>query len=490
MNQTPLVTCILPTYNRREFIPNAIRLFLDQSYQNKELVIIDDGTDSVQDIVQAVNHPQIRYSYWPEKMAIGRKRNIGCELARGVLIAHWDDDDYYHPLRLEEQVKILLQSDRSVTGYNSVYFYNAKADRAIHYYEDPNTLVGATLLYRRAYWNAHRFPDVQIGEDTYFMRRVPSDQLIGTSGLNRFVIVDGHGSNVSDRNFDEWLARYPEVRIEAVRGVVKPFKPVSVVLGCVSWNTSDVTRDTIDGLKAEAARLNALGHQAFICAVDNGSGDGTQKWLRRHELNKLILNKTNRGNSFARNQIIDYARKQDADYILFIDGDIQPIPGSIYAMVSKCESGTLPAATGCLGAYSGNQTKNPSHITQSITSIPDSAIEQGAIAWTQYGVFRKEVFNSIKFTTTGPLSKAGWGFEDDDYFYQMVEAGFESVAFNHVVYLHRNMQSSCVNLIQAGEDPAELFNARKQQLIDTWGSSPRVARYLNPKRNMTFRMFA
>ena len=47
----PMVSCIMPTYNRREFIPNAIRYFLRQDYDNKELIIIDDGTDNIADLV-------------------------------------------------------------------------------------------------------------------------------------------------------------------------------------------------------------------------------------------------------------------------------------------------------------------------------------------------------------------------------------------------------------------------------------------------------
>ena len=47
----PLVSCIMPTYNRREFVPRAIRYFLRQDYANKELIIIDDGTDAIKDLV-------------------------------------------------------------------------------------------------------------------------------------------------------------------------------------------------------------------------------------------------------------------------------------------------------------------------------------------------------------------------------------------------------------------------------------------------------
>src|SRR5205807_10283597 len=56
---TPLVSCIMPTYNRRPFVPQAIQYFLRQDYINKELVIVDDGTDSVSDLVPAGE--RIRY---------------------------------------------------------------------------------------------------------------------------------------------------------------------------------------------------------------------------------------------------------------------------------------------------------------------------------------------------------------------------------------------------------------------------------------------
>ncbi len=54
----PLISCILPTANRRRFVPQAIRLFLAQDYPNKELVILDDGAESAADLVP--DDPQVR----------------------------------------------------------------------------------------------------------------------------------------------------------------------------------------------------------------------------------------------------------------------------------------------------------------------------------------------------------------------------------------------------------------------------------------------
>ena len=54
-----MVSCIMPTFNRREFVAQAIQYFLAQDYPCKELVIVDDGTESVADLVP--NDPRVRY---------------------------------------------------------------------------------------------------------------------------------------------------------------------------------------------------------------------------------------------------------------------------------------------------------------------------------------------------------------------------------------------------------------------------------------------
>jgi glycosyltransferase involved in cell wall biosynthesis len=92
------VTCIMPTADRRRFVPAAIRLFLEQDCEDKELVIVDDGSDRVGDIIP--QHPQIRYIALPRRIRLGAKRNLACEAARGDVIVHRDDDDWHAPWRL------------------------------------------------------------------------------------------------------------------------------------------------------------------------------------------------------------------------------------------------------------------------------------------------------------------------------------------------------------------------------------------------------
>src|SRR5207245_6042896 len=97
------ISCIMPTYNRRFFVPHAIRCFLRQDLAESELIVVDDGADSVADLMP--DDPRIRYIRLPERHTIGQKRNIGCAQAWGEIIVHWDDDDWMASWRLSYQVE-------------------------------------------------------------------------------------------------------------------------------------------------------------------------------------------------------------------------------------------------------------------------------------------------------------------------------------------------------------------------------------------------
>ena len=80
ISRQPLVSCIMPTANRRAFIPQAIRYFLKQDYPACELIIVDDGADNVADLIP--ENESIRYIRLPERRSMGAKHNLACELAQ------------------------------------------------------------------------------------------------------------------------------------------------------------------------------------------------------------------------------------------------------------------------------------------------------------------------------------------------------------------------------------------------------------------------
>lgn len=166
----PLVSCIMPTANRRRFVPFAIDYFLRQDYERRELVILDDGEESIADLVP--EDARIRYIRQSRRRTVGAKRNACIEASQGEIIAHWDDDDWHAPGRLSLQVDALLSSTAQLCGIDRLLFYAPDSGRAWEYHYGRGNrpwLSGSTLVYRRSFWTQHHFPDVNIGEDTRFV---------------------------------------------------------------------------------------------------------------------------------------------------------------------------------------------------------------------------------------------------------------------------------------------------------------------------------
>lgn len=215
----PLVSCIMPTANRRQFVPAAIRMFLGQDYPEKELIVLDDGEDSVGDLMP--DDPRIRYIRHGRRQSVGRKRNLACAEARGEIIAHWDDDDWYAPDRLSRQVAALESSGAAICGLDRVFFLDSSARRAWEYvYPEGGApwVCGATLCYRKSAWQRHPFPEVNIGEDTRFVAGARDSPIVALPEREIFVGLI-HRANTSPKYTHDprWQPR-PVETVEAIMG--------------------------------------------------------------------------------------------------------------------------------------------------------------------------------------------------------------------------------------------------------------------------------
>jgi glycosyltransferase involved in cell wall biosynthesis len=165
-----LVSCIMPTANRRGFIGQSVRCFLRQDYAPLELLVIDDGADAIADCLP--DDPRVTYIRLGSPASVGTKRNVACAQARGEIIVHWDDDDWYAPSRVRTQVRALDDSGVDLCGTSCLFFYEPATDRAweYRYVSGPmKWLAGTTLAYRRRVWERTPFLDVQVGEDALFL---------------------------------------------------------------------------------------------------------------------------------------------------------------------------------------------------------------------------------------------------------------------------------------------------------------------------------
>ena len=161
-----LVSCIMPTANRPNFVALAVSHFLNQDFRDAELIIIDDGIESLRSVLP--DHYRIKYFHTEPLGSIGLKRNYACNKAQGEFIMHWDDDDWYAYDWISRQLKVLQNSDADICGLNEITFFSPLAKK-FWKYADKNTerpwLSGATMAYRKSFWQNHPFQDLQIGED-------------------------------------------------------------------------------------------------------------------------------------------------------------------------------------------------------------------------------------------------------------------------------------------------------------------------------------
>ncbi len=120
MKTLPLVSCIIPTFNRANKVTNAIKSIQNQSYKNIEIIVVDDQSSDnthkvVKDLMQ--NDNRIQYHLNPLKGA-NNARNYGIEQAKGSYIAFLDDDDVWVKDKTEKQVQFFNQLDEN---YGVVY---------------------------------------------------------------------------------------------------------------------------------------------------------------------------------------------------------------------------------------------------------------------------------------------------------------------------------------------------------------------------------
>jgi glycosyltransferase involved in cell wall biosynthesis len=120
--------------------------------------------------------PNITIYKAPEKFTLGRCLNFAISKARYQLIAKFDDDDYYSPYYLSEQIKALRQSGAGIVGKAAhLKYFEGKRLIAVTTPKQQHQFVkfvaGGTLLFKKRVYNVVRFKDITLGEDSDFLLR-------------------------------------------------------------------------------------------------------------------------------------------------------------------------------------------------------------------------------------------------------------------------------------------------------------------------------
>ena len=108
----PRVSVVVPTYNRADVLPSAIRSVMDQAFRDWEIIIVDDCShDNTAEVAGAFADPRIRYVRLEQNRGTSGAKNAGIGEARGELIAFLDSDDEWLPDKLRRQVEMFNRAD-------------------------------------------------------------------------------------------------------------------------------------------------------------------------------------------------------------------------------------------------------------------------------------------------------------------------------------------------------------------------------------------
>jgi hypothetical protein len=196
----PFVSVCTPTFNRRPFINAMISCFNHQDYpqDRMEWIIIDDGSDPVEDLV--ASHPRVKYFKYDTKMTLGKKRNLLHEKSRGEILVYMDDDDYYPPQRVSHAVHMLTtHPDALCAGSSEIYIYFKHIGQMKRFGPyGPNHATAGTFAFKRKLLKHHRYnEDACLAEERAFLKdyTVPFVQL----DPMKVILVFSHEHNTFDK---------------------------------------------------------------------------------------------------------------------------------------------------------------------------------------------------------------------------------------------------------------------------------------------------
>tara|TARA_X000000950_G_scaffold159369_1_gene195194 strand:- start:7606 stop:8349 length:744 start_codon:yes stop_codon:yes gene_type:complete len=194
------VSICTPTYNRRKFIPFLIKCYLNQTYPQEliEWIVIDDGEDKVEDLFKDV--PGVKYFYYPEKMKLGKKRNLMHEKTTGDIIVYMDDDDYYPPTRVSHAVsKLAAKKEALCSGSSIVHIYFKDTAKIWEFgpYGHRHATAG-TFAFKRELLKETKYDDeAEMAEEKQFLKNytIPFVQL----DPRQSILVFAHDNNTFDK---------------------------------------------------------------------------------------------------------------------------------------------------------------------------------------------------------------------------------------------------------------------------------------------------
>jgi len=301
----PEVSICTPTFNRRPFYDMIIKCFLSQTYprEKMEWVIIDDGTDKIEDLVKDI--PQVKYFKYDTKMTLGQKRNIMHEKALGEFIIYMDDDDFYPPERVSHAVETLKNNPSyMIAGSSEMYIYFKHINKMYQFGPYcPNHSTAATFAFRRELLKQTSFDNyAALAEEKHFLKNytIPLIQLDSV----KTILVFSHIHNTFDKKelLNQPENPYMKMSCKTIDDFIqdrsiKDFftKDIDNILSSYNFGKVENKPEVLNQLKEIKDKKNQMIQQQIIQNVHqlNDISNHVEKTLEEHKQLINILMKDN-----------------------------------------------------------------------------------------------------------------------------------------------------------------------------------------------------
>ena len=387
--EIPLVSVIVPTYNRPEMLEGAIRSILNQTYSEIEILVVNDGGEETEQIINSLDKDhKITYIKHSQNHERSAARNTALKLARGKYIAYLDDADIFYPHHLETLVNFLESNPYKVAYTDALRAHQVKEEdgykiikKDLPYSMDfskelllvQNIAPILCFMHEKSCLNevglfdetltTHEDWDLWIRMSRKYdfahiemitaEFRTREDGSSTTSGrLPDFLRT----MEIIFKRYEEHTKNKPQIielqnkRLEWLKGEIH--KAANLVKsekspGHIKTSIVIVTYNSLSDIKSCLDSIGSnTGLPYEIIIIDNASTDGTQEYLKTLSQAKILLNRTNNGFSRACNQGI---REAKGEYIVLLNPDTLITQGWDTRMIDHFKDGV--GAVGPISNY-------------------------------------------------------------------------------------------------------------------------------------------
>ena len=371
-SKLPYVSVCTPTFNRRPFFQAAIQCFNHQTYpkHRMEWIIIDDGTDKIEDLV--ASHPNVKYFKSSEKMTLGKKRNLMHANSCGDIIVYMDDDDYYPPERVSHAVESLMANPSILcAGSSEIYIYFKHLGSIMQFGPyGPNHATAGTFAFRRELLVHTKYnEDACLAEERFFLKdyTIPMLQLDPT----KVILVFSHNHNTFDKrkllvNANPAFVKPSNKTLDSfIRGDSSMFfkdfflNKMDVLLEAYAPGKPEMKPDVIKQTKELEQTLNRMQEQE---QQQQQNGSAAAPAILMHQEGKEPIALTN-------DQVLTIIQTQQAEVktltarISILEAEKIKTESMLYNMISVCAE--------CTATEAGNETNSKAIIEQCLKDITD-----------------------------------------------------------------------------------------------------------------------